>query len=158
MRTSLIVARLLWIFPLVLLYLAVNQGIVARDLQETFETGVQAKAEITELEISNRVDVTLDWVSLVVHNEDGSVQSYDQIPLPHTLAPLLEERDEVAVRLRPGTAQPLVIERIARAQWRMAAIQALIAFFGALLFGAGVFWWNRMLKRQGDPAYRTHSG
>lgn len=155
MRTSLLVARLLWMLPLVLLYLAVNQAIVARDLQETFEAGAPATAEITELEISNRVDVTLDWVSLVVRNEDGSVQAYDQIPLPHTLAPMLEDTDEVAVRLRPGTAQPLVIERIARAQWRMAAIQAAIAFFGALLFGGGVFWWNRTLKRQGDPAQRT---
>ncbi|WP_272481675.1 hypothetical protein [Rhodothermus marinus] len=37
----------------------------------------------------------------------------------------------------------------------MALIQAVMSLLGGVLFAVGVAWWNRLLRRQGDPAWRT---
>jgi len=39
-------------------------------------------------------------------------------------------------------------------QIRVAGINTLMSFGAALLFGLGVFYWNRSLRREGDPATR----
>ena len=152
---SRLVARLLWIAPLLLLYLTINQAMVAIDLKETWEQGTPAVAEVLEVETSNRVDVTYDYVSLRVTLDDGRVIEQERLSLPHTMAPLMEDRETLNVRVLPGADQPIVIAELGRAQWRLAAIQAVMAFVGFLLFGAGVFWWNRYLHRRGDPARRA---
>jgi hypothetical protein len=152
---SRLITRLLWIIPLLLLVLTIQQAKVAIDLRATLQEGTPATAEILELEISNRVDVTYDWVSLRVTMPDGRVFEQEQMSLPHTLAPELEGKQQVDVRVRPDAPQPVAITQFARAQWRIAAIQSVMAFVGALLMGGGVFWWTRYLRRQGDPAERT---
>lgn len=153
-KASRIVARLLWVFPLILVLLAYHQTRVALDLRATWEAGEPATAEVLELEMSNRMDVVYDWVSLRVTMVDGTVFERERLGMPHSLAPRLEGKETLNVRVLQGAAQPIVIEEIINAQWRIAAVQALMAFFGALFLGFGVAWWNRYLRRQGDPALR----
>lgn len=152
---SLWIARLLWLAPGLLFALALYLGWAAYWLHRTWQEGIPAVAEITALEISQRVDVTYDYVDLRIRLPDGRVLERKQLSLPHTLAPLLRGRDSVSVRVRPESPQEVVIVELVRAQWRMALIQAGMSLVGGVLLAIGVAWWNRLLRRQGDPAFRA---
>ncbi len=149
------VARLLWILPAFLLLLAVHQAKTAYDLRHTLRHGERALAEVTKVETSNRVDVTYDYVNLRVHLDGGRIIERNNLSLPHTLISEVEGKETVAVRVLPDAPQEIVIAAIGSSQWHIAAIQAAIAAGAALLFAAGVFAWNRYLKREGDPAFRN---
>lgn len=145
-------ARLLWIFPAILLFLTVNQVKVALDLRETLNRGVPATAEVVEIYKTNRVDVTYGYVQLRVPTEDGVLEQ--RLSMPISLLHALDGKDSLEVRLLPGEAQEIVVTAIARPQWHMAAINGGISFIGLILLTIGVWAWNRYLRRKGDPADR----
>ena len=147
-----VIARLLWVFPALLLLLALHQWNAAQDLRATLENGQPATAQITAFESSGRVDVSYDWVSLRVTLPDGQVLEQEQLSFPHSFVPLIEGKETIDVRVLPGADQEIVIAPIGRAQWRLAAINAAISLLGFLMAAAGVFAWNRYLRRRGDPA------
>ena len=142
------IARLAWIVPLLLLLLALDQAKVAFDLQRTFERGTPAAAEVLAYEDSDRVDVTYGYVSLRVPLPGGGVLTKQKMSLPTSLLPRVEGERTLDVRVRPGAAQEVVIAKLMPAHLLIAASQSGICFLGALLFGAGVFFWNRSLRRQ----------
>ncbi len=142
-----IVARILWILPAILIFLTLNQAKVALDLRATWEEGTPATADVLVFENSNRADVTYGYVSLQVLLPDGQTLTKEKMSLPHSLLPRLEGQETLAVRVRPGAAQEIVIAQLMPTHWLIAASQAGISFLGALLFFAGVFWWNRYLKK-----------
>jgi hypothetical protein len=149
-----LVARLLWIFPVLLILLMIHQLKVAFDIRETLEHGTPATARIVDSFKTDRVDISFEYVSLRVELEDGQVIERAKMALPHGLYPQIEGRETVSVRVRPGAAQEIVIEEIARPQWRLAAINAGMSLIGFLIVVTGVFSWNRYLGRNGDPAVR----
>ena len=130
------------------------------DYRRTLTTGVEAQAEVVELHIDNRKDVSMDHVSLAVTLPDGQRLVEERMPLPHSLAPLLKGRDTVPVRVLPGSAKPIVIvsdgeqTALGRALWRLSAISGVMCLLMALMLGIGIWLWNRYLKRYGDPAER----
>jgi hypothetical protein len=154
-KRSFFIARSLWIFPAILLVLTVNQVDVATDLHRTLTEGRPAVAEIFGYESSGRVDITYDFVNLRVRLEDGTVIEREQMSLPHVFAPELEGRQTVDVRVLPGADQPIVIEALGQAHWRIAATNAAMSAIGFILLSIAVFAWNRYLRRKGDPAYRS---
>lgn len=152
-----IVARLLWIAPLFLALLAGHQGKTAYDLHRTLTHGEEAMAEVTEVHSENRVDVTYDYVDLRVHLEGGRVLEREKLSLPHTLINQVEGKKAVPVKVLPGAPQEVVLAELGHSQWRIAAFQAVFAAVAALLFGVGIYAWNRYLHRQGDPAEQEAS-
>ncbi len=151
-----IIARVLWFLPALLLFLTLYQAKAALDLRATWQQGTPASAEVFDYKDSNRADVTYGYVSLRVPLADGQVLTKEKLSLPKTLLPRLEGQQMLEVRVRPGAAQEVVIVSLMPAHWLIAASQSGMAFMGALLFAAGVFWWNRFLRRHGDPARRSH--
>lgn len=156
-KTLRLVSRLAWLVPAFLLFLTVNQGRVALELRSTLQAGTAATAEVLDLEVSNRVDVTYDYVSLRIPLPGGGEMIQEKMALPHSLAPRLEGKEEVAVLVQRGAAQEVVITEIAETQWRIAAVNAAMSLIGALLFGGAIFAWNRYLDRQGDPGHRQEA-
>lgn len=148
---SLVVARLLWIVPIVLFALAAYQADVAMDLRSTLLHGKPATATVTDFEFSDRVDVSYDYVSLAVEI-DGQRIVHERMSLPHSFAPLVRGYEEIEVLVQPGADQEIVIRDLGRAHYRIAAINAAMALVLALMLGAGVGAWNRFLHRKGDPA------
>ncbi len=143
-----IVARILWFAPALLLFLTLNQAKVSLDLRRTWQQGAPAVAEVLAFENANRVDVTYGYVSLRVPLEDGQVLTKEKLSLPTPLLERLEDAQTLAVHVQPGAAQEVVIDRLMPAHWLIAAGQSGMALLATLLFGAGVFWWNRSLRRQ----------
>ncbi len=152
-----LIARILWILPALLIFLSLNQAKVALDLRATWEAGTPATAEVLTYEYSNRADVTYGYVSLRVPLPDGQALMKEKMSLPHSLLPRLEGQETLAVRVRLGAAQEVVIAQLMPTHWLIAASQAGISLIAALIFFAFVFWWNRYLKKKGDPARRSVS-
>jgi hypothetical protein len=154
------VARALWLAPAFLTFICGQQVWAAYTLGQTLQQGTPAVAEVTELHQENRVDVTYDYMKLRVELPDGGTLRTGKMSVPHTLAPLLEDKKRLKVFMRPGAAQEVVIREKARSggpplgatQQRLAVVNAAMSGGAALLFGLGVFWWNRYLRRRGDPA------
>ncbi len=147
-----LVARLMWFLPVLLFFLTVHQALVAYDLRATFLHGEDATAEVVELQTTNRVDVTLDAVTLRVTEADGTVRVWEDLSIPHSLVPRVEGRDVVDIRVRPGARQEVVMTELMPAHWLIAGAQGGMALIGALLLTWGVFAWNKYLVEEGDPA------
>ncbi len=150
-RASFLAARLLWVFPGLLLLLAANQATVTLELRETVRSGVLTKAEVVSLSTTDRADITMALVRLRVPEADGSHAEH-ALPLPITFARALAGSDSLDVFLAPGASQEVVIAEIGRAQWRLAGVNGGVALLGALLLSWGVSAWNRYLRKNGDPA------
>ena len=148
-------ARLLWIFPAILLFLAINQVKVALDLRETLNRGVPVTAEVVEIYKTNRADVTYGYIQLRIPTADGVVER--RLSMPLSLLHALDGSDSLEVRLLPGEDQEIVVAAVARPQWHMAAINGALSLMGMVLLTIGVAAWNRYLRREGDPADRVET-
>jgi len=154
------IAKLAWLLPLFFAGLAGHQAKVAYDLNNTKTNGTEVTAEVTELHVETRADVTYDYVSLRIPMPDGSVRTREQLSLPHAIAPALKGKEELLVRVAPGASRSVVVTEpigptpVVDTQIRIAGINTLMSFGAALLFGLGVFYWDRSLRREGDPATR----
>lgn len=154
------VAQLAWIIPIFFLGISVHQGYVAFDLRETKTQGRDATATVEEVHVDNRKDVTYDYLHIRVPMPDGSVLTREKLSLPHGIAPALEGKETLQVRVTEGANPELVVTEkigstpVVDTQIRIAGINGLMSLGAALLFGVGVWFWNRSLRRDGDPAER----
>ena len=151
------VARILWAFPALLLFLTVNQADVAYDLRQTLEEGTPAVAEVTGSFIKDRVDIQFGYLNLRVPMEEGEDLVQDKMALPYTLIKRIETASELDVMVRRGADQQIVITQIGGTQWKIAAMQSGICFVTFFMAATGLFFWGRLLKREGDPGHRPES-
>lgn len=155
-----LMARAAWVLPIFFLFLAGHQAKVASDLNATATAGTPATADVLEVHKEDRVDVTYDYISLRVRLENGETLTREKMSLPHSLVPALQDKETLSVRVAPGNARDVVItERIlddpvVGTQTRIAMMNGAIGLGAALFFGIGIFFWNRNLRRHGDPASR----
>ncbi len=142
-----IVARVLWVFPVLLLALCIDQAKLACDLQSTWRHGVSATAKVVAWEQSRRADVTYGYISLRVPLAGGGTLVKDRMSLPYSLLPQLEDADSLGVRVQPGAPQDVVVESLMPAHRLIAAAQAGISLAGAMMLAVALFAWNRWLRK-----------
>ena len=142
-----VIAKLIWAVPVLLSFLAVNQWLVANQLRSTWEQGTSAVATVEGFDYTNRADVTYGYIHLRVILADGQVLEHPKMSLPQSLWSRVKEQDSLRVRVRPGSAQEIVIDRLMPAHWLIAASQAGMSLMGALLSAMLSFFWNRSLRR-----------
>ena len=154
------IARVAWLLPVLFFGLALHQGKVAYDLHTTKTQGTTATAEVQEVKVSNRSQVTYDYVSIRVPMPDGSVLTRERLSLPHGIVPALKEKETLQVRVAQGGSRSIVVTEpinstpVVDTQIRIAGINGLMSLGAALLFGIAIWFWNRSLHREGDPAER----
>ena len=154
------VAQAAWLVPLLFFGLSLHQAKVTYDLHATKVDGVSATAEVLTIHKGNRSDVTYDFVSLRVSLPGGETLTRKKLSLPHGLVPPLMDREQLQVRVQKEASIPIVITEkigptpVVDTQMRIAGINGLMSFGAALLFGIGIWFWNRSLRREGDPADR----
>lgn len=141
------VARLAWAVPVLLLALTLHQAYTAYEIQDTLDTGVQAMAEVTRYERSDRKDVTHVELDLLVHMPDGSTIEKTHMALPYSIGHRVEA-ESLAVIVHSGAAQEVVIKEIGHTQVSIAWSNAAMSLVAFLMAFAGVFYWNRWQKRQ----------
>ena len=156
-KNVILVSRILWVFPALLLFLTINQADVAFDLKETLERGTPAVAEVTGSFIKDRVDIQFGYLNLRVPMQDGEDLVQDKMALPYTLIKRIETASELDVMVRRGADQQIVITQIGGTQWKIAAMQSGICLVTFLMSATGLFFWGRLLKRDGDPGHRPES-
>ncbi len=150
----------MWLAPLLLVLYGLYLLKVPFDYRRTLTDGVEMNADIVELHIDERVDVSMDYVTLAVTLPDGERMVEEHVPMPHSLASILAGHETVPVRVLPDSPKPIVIVsdggRVAlgRALWRLSAINGVMCLLMAMIFGTGIALWNRYLTRNGDPAER----
>ena len=143
-----VIARILWVVPFGLVLLSIDQAKLAYDLRTTWHHGAQTTAEVLEWQSSNRADVTYGYVSLRIPLADGSTLTRQKLSLPNSLLSQLEGVSTLAVHVRPGASQEIVIDRIMPTHWHIAAAQVGISLLGAVIFFAGAYWWNGYLRKE----------
>ncbi len=154
------IARIAWLLPLLFFGLSLQQGKVAYDLHATKTQGAAATAEVLEVHKDNRTDVTYDYISLRVPLPDGSTLTREKMSLPHGIVPVLLDKETLRVRVDPGASRQVAITEaiestpIVDTQMRIAGMNGLMSLGAALLFGFAIWFWNRSLRREGDPAER----
>ncbi|MCS3634645.1 hypothetical protein [Salinibacter ruber] len=154
------IARAAWLVPVLMVVLSLHQGKVAYDLHSTKTEGTTATAEVQTVHASNRTQVTYDYVSLRVPMPDGSTLTRERLSLPHGIVPALKGRETLQVRVMSGGSRSIVVTEainstpVVDTQIRIAGINGLMSFGAALLFGIVIWFWNRSLRRDGDPAER----
>ncbi len=154
------IARAAWLAPLLLVALSVHQGKVTYDLHTTKTQGTAATADVQTVHASNRTQVTYDYVSIRVPMPDGSVLTRERLSLPHGIVPALKGRETLQVRVASGGNRSIVVTEpinstpVVDTQIRIAGMNGLMSLGGALLFGIAIWFWNRSLRREGDPAER----
>lgn len=149
-----------WLVPVLFFGLTLHQAKVTYDLYDTKTSGVSTTASVLEIHKSNRSQITYDYVSLRIDLPDGRTLTRKKLSLPHGIVPPLLERDTLGVRVMEAASIPIVITEkigptpVVDTQMRIAGINTLMSLVAALLFGIGVWYWNRSLRREGDPADR----
>ena len=133
-----LIARLLWIFPVILLFLTVYLTKAAVDIKKTLDEGELVRAEVLELYKTDRVDVTYGYARLRVPWEGSVVDR--KLSMPTSFIEQLQGSDSLDVRVRPGHDQEIVVVDVARPQWRMAAINAGISLLGFILLSITLFF------------------
>ncbi|MCY4205968.1 MAG: DUF3592 domain-containing protein [Bacteroidetes bacterium] len=142
-----IIAKFFWGVPVLLIFLAINQGLVAGQLRETWKEGISAIAKVEEFDTTNRADVTYGYIHLLVTLPDGQTIEHEKMSLPQSLWSRVKGQDSLQVLVRPGAPQEIVIEQLMPAHWLIAASQMGISLIGAILSGLLAFFWNKALRR-----------
>ena len=145
-----LIARLMWCLPVLLAVIALALTRAGFEQRRTFEEGEAARARIVAVQVENRAEVTYGEVVLQIPLADGQTLERT-LPLPLSLLNAIRDQETLAVRVRPGGPQEVMIADIARPQWRMSFIHAIMAGIGAVGLLGGVGAWNRYLNRYGDP-------
>lgn len=146
MSTARLIARIAWIIPAALLALSLYQVDVAGDLQSTINSGETVWADVTRYDRSDRKDVTHVEFDLEAHLSDGSTLRKERMTLPYSIGHRVNE-DSVEVHVRPGADQEVVISSVAGTHTSIAWSNAAMSFVAFLIALAGVWSWNRYLRR-----------
>lgn len=144
--SSRLIARIVWVFPVILFLLAGHQLKTSLDLAATRSSGVLVWADVVRYERSDRKDVTMVELDLEAHMPDGSIYERNSLALPYSIGHRVDA-ESLQVRVDPAASQEVIIDSIARTQVLIARSNAVMALIAALMATWGVWAWNRWLGR-----------
>lgn len=155
--SNLIVARLLWVLPLLLLAISVALLAAGLEQRDVAEAGQEVTAEIVAIETQERSEISRGHVVLRYVPPAGGGAVERAVELPMTFLKDLQldpSQRTVAIRVLDDRGQVVLADHM-RGQWIMTLSFAAMALMGAFGFGFMVAAWNRYLARHGDPAAAT---
>ena len=154
-----IAARLLWALPLLMAVISVGLLRAGLEQRETAESGQTVVAEVVDLEVRERSEITRGAVTLRYTPPGEAEPVVRPVELPLAFLKDIEAEYKadsaltVPIQVREGRDQ-VVLGAYPRAQWVLTFSFAGMALIGALGLTWLVAGWNRFLARDGDPALR----
>ena len=150
------VARLLWAAPLLLFVIAGALVWAGVQQREAAERGNKVPAEIVQLNLRERAEITRGAVRLRYTPPGKEIAIEREVELPMSFLKEMEGREgtTIPIWINEGSRQIVLGEHV-RAHWILTFSFAAMALIGAL----GLVWmvggWNRYLRIHGDPAERA---
>lgn len=147
--------KFFWLIPLVLLGLFAHQAFIAWSVQNTMSNGEAAVATVKNLQIRDMVAQSHGLVELEIPLKNG--QAYQKkmtVPAAWVYALGKKSLNTMAVHVLPGAGEDVILDEIARIQFRTTLINlgVIAVFFFMVVFG--LVSWSRYLQKNGDPADR----
>jgi len=136
------IAKWSWSIPILLGALTIHQVATAIELRNTLNDGVETWAEVTRYDRSDRKDVTMVEIDMIVHMPDGSQFERNRLTLPYSIGHRVEA-DTLTVMVLKGTAQEVVIKEIGETHVNIAWSNFGMSFIAFLMAFTGVLAWNR---------------
>ncbi|CAN5818187.1 hypothetical protein BH23ACT11_BH23ACT11_04190 [soil metagenome] len=148
-----IVARLLWLAPLLLVVICIALLRAGSEQQSLLQEATPVEAELVWVNLRERSEIVRGEARFRYTSPETNQIVERSYELPLTFLKDLENREGTLVPIRVASAHDQVlIEHFARPQVRLTFINAAMAGMGAMVFGVLVFGWNRHLRREGDPS------
>ena len=150
--------RLLWLIPLALIGLLLHQARVAYSVQYTLTAGQPVAANVLNLQMKDMVAQTHGLVELEVPLANG--QTYHKnMTVPAAWVYVLNKNtlNTLNVPSLDGAFEDVVIDDIARVQFRTTIINIGVLLTFILMISLALIWWQRYLNKHGDPAYRSYN-
>ncbi len=149
-----VVAKLLWAMPLLCFAIGGFLFQAGFDIKRTLEAGTPTEAEVLEIHTLERSEYTDGYIRLRYTPPGATAPVEERVVLPLTFLKYLEGAERIPVRVAAGSDVEVVLEDVARPQWRLALIQSAFALVMGLGLTVLVGGWNRYLARHGDPAHQ----
>jgi len=145
-----LLAKLMWLMPALLLFYSLYLVQAGFDQKKTWEDGYKTIAEVTNVQVDQRSEITYGEIELSFEDEEGA-EVVESMPLPLSLLFMVKDEASLPITYNASSSKPVTIDRVARALWKLSMINAAICLFAGLLLIIPVFAWNRYLKKHGDP-------
>ncbi|MGB3543309.1 hypothetical protein [Rubrivirga sp.] len=157
-----LVARALWVLPLLMAVIAVATTRAGFQQRDVAESGTVVEAEVTGLNLRERSEITTGQVGLR-YAAPGAETVEREVELPIILLKEIEadllatpEGETLILPIVVSDASDqIVIASHRRGTWLLTFSLAGMAAIGALVSALLVGGWNRFLTREGDPALRS---
>lgn len=154
-----LVARLLWVLPLLMFMISGALLRAGLGQKSAADFGEVIDARIDSLDVRERAEVTHAAVYLSYTMPDGTVVERQPVEMQLVFIKQLEGREGETIQIRVDEESGQIVgDEHRRAQWILTLSFSAMALIGAL----GLVWmvagWNRLLKREGDPALREAEG
>ncbi|MEL7169874.1 MAG: hypothetical protein AAGN64_11060 [Bacteroidota bacterium] len=146
-------ARALWVLPLLLLTICVSLVRAGMEQLEVLREGTTVSAEVVEVFTRERAEITYGELRLVATPPEATQPESLAVELPLTFLKDVEARDpETMDIVMTAGSEQVVLVPYQRQQVQLTFINAAMALVGFLGLAPMVFFWNRTLAREGDPA------
>ena len=150
-----IVARILWLFPLLMLVISGALLRAGLGQKNAADFGEVIDARIDSLDVRERAEITHAAVFLSYTMPDGTVVERQPVEMQLVFIKQMEGREGETIQIRVDEESGQIVQNEHRkAQWMLTLSFSAMALIGAL----GLVWmvagWNRFLEKEGDPGER----
>lgn len=135
-----------WLIPVYLLFLVVQQGMVHKGAQDTYENGETYLAEVTDFEIKQIAAQSNGYVNIRFEVDGETIER--RMTLSIQMAQELMESNMIPLRFKKDSFQEIVLYPTYEIQRSTSLFNLSVAFIGFVVTSVFGFFVNRYIRRK----------